>query len=84
MSYASQPARCLPSLLLVQTKPVNKVDKKHLYIQLRASPVAALGVILKNGIDVNTTCSNMKIQAERTCIFVSVFRRNHWGMGLKE
>ena len=40
---------CLPPPFLIQTKLGNRVDEKHLKIELRASPVAALGVILCNG-----------------------------------
>jgi len=59
-------------------------DAKRSNVKLRASPVAALGVVLN---DRRTSQYDIYIrtnQGGRTWILVSVFKRNHWGMGLDE
>src|ERR1700761_2705574 len=50
-------------------------------VQLRAPPMTALGVILHHQ-KMLAPSIRRRSSCRRTWILVSVFRRNHWGMGL--
>ena len=55
---------------------------RSLDVELRAPPVAALGVVLCSWYSCEKGFQRGGVGAGRTWIFVSDFRRNHWGMGL--
>jgi hypothetical protein len=57
--------------------------KRRLNVEFGAPPVTTLGVILHHGDIVRHSDNVASLSAMRTWILVSVFRRNHWGMGLQ-
>ena len=54
----------------------------RLDVQLRPSPVTTLGVVLSRYAHQFQNLA--KIEQSQTWIFVSVFKRNHWGIGLNK
>ena len=56
---------------------------RSLDVELRAPPVTALGVVLCSRYSCEKGFQREGVRAGRTWIFVSDFKRNHWGMGLQ-